>query len=349
MRSKRMLLGLVVGIAALGASAPAAAQQLEADLSISKTGPAAAAIGADIVYILTVTNDGPEDSEFVSLIDDLSADVTFVSITQDSGPATDFLGTPAVGATGTVNADWDTFASGTSAVFTLTVNVDAAFTGALVNEATVNADFADPDETNNSATVTTQIAAQADLGITKTGPANGAPGANVAYTLTAINNGPNDAANVSLSDTLVPGVTFVSLVQNAGPAAATTTPTPGNGGSVTATWATLANGASATFTLTVNVGAGFSGSLLNSAVVTTATNDPNPANNTSTAALTVTTSTTSTTTTTTLASTTTSTTLAGGLPPTGSGSRNAQFVAVALLGAGVALIALASRRRMPNA
>ena len=58
---------------------------------------------------------------------------------------------------------------------------------------------------------TIQGTPQADLAVTEAGPAGGVPGTNVSYTLTATNNGPDSAANVSLTDTLPAGVTFVSI------------------------------------------------------------------------------------------------------------------------------------------
>ena len=143
-----------------------------------------------------------------------------------------------------------------------------------------------------------------DLSIIKTGPASVSPGSNVSFTLTATNSGPGTAVSVVLSDTLPTGVTFVSLAQNTGPAATLTTPAVGGTGTVTATWAQLLNAASASFTLTVNVSAGFSGDLLNTATITAPGIDPNPANNSSTATVAVTASTTSTTTSTTTTTTT---------------------------------------------
>jgi len=207
------------------------------------------------------------------------------------------------------------------------------------------------------------VAAQqpvADLSVTKTGPANSAPGSDVVYTITVTNNGPDDAANAILSDSLPAGVTFVDAEQTSGPE-----PTEVDliSDPATVTWSTLGNGATATFTVTVNVDADFAGDLLNTAVVTSDTSDPNPANNTSTAALAVTTTTTTTTTTvaptttttivpttTTVAATTTlgsttSTTPVTGLPATGTSSSSLGTIALVALVAGVGLIVIATRNR----
>lgn len=346
----RTWLGVVVGIAATMVSAPAAAQPLAADLAITKTGPATAPSGTNIAFTVTVSNGGPNDAQFVDMFETLPTNAAFVSFTQNSGPS----GTINPPSGGEINVSWATFPSGQSAVFTVVVSTAADFTGTVTNAARVTADFFDPDDANNSATVDTRVAPEADLSVTKTGPANGAPGSDVSYTLTAINNGSNDATNVILSDTLPAGVTFVALTQNTGPSATLTTPPVGASGALTATWPTLANGSSATFTLTVNVGSGFSGALLNTATIAAATADPNTANNSSTASLAVTTSTTSTTTSTTTTTTstttsttvasTTSTTLAGGLPATGRSSGKLQAAAIASLIAGLALLVVTRRR-----
>ena len=73
----------------------------------------------------------------------------------------------------------------------------------------------------------------------------------VAYSITLLNNGPNAADSVSLTDTLPGTMTFVSIQQNSGPAfscSGTTT--------VTCSILSFAAGASATFTLTGHIPSG---------------------------------------------------------------------------------------------
>jgi uncharacterized repeat protein (TIGR01451 family)/LPXTG-motif cell wall-anchored protein len=358
MRVRREILGVVGGLAVILVSAPAAAQQQGSDLTITKTGPATAASGADVAFTVTVNNVGTDDLSFVDMFDTLPSNATFVSFTQDSGP------------TATIDlpdhASWISFPAGTSAVFTVSVSTATDFTGTVTNAANVICDCSELDDTNNEAAASTEVAPEADLTIAKTGPANGAPGADIGYTLTASNDGPNDAANASLTDTLPSGVTFVSMTQNSGPTATLTTPAVGASGTVTATWAAFDFDDTAVFTLTVNIGSGFSGDLLNTATITAETADPDTANNSSTATLAVTTSTTSTTTTTTVAATTTTTTVvatttttaaattttsvgAGGqLPATGNDSRGGLIYAAAALALGGLALIVGARRRGAN-
>ena len=57
----------------------------------------------------------------------------------------------------------------------------------------------------------------ADLAVTKTGlPDPVLVGSNLTYTVTVTNNGPNNASNVMVTDTLPANVTFVSATPSQG-------------------------------------------------------------------------------------------------------------------------------------
>ncbi len=127
----------------------------------------------------------------------------------------------------------------------------------------------------------------ADMSLTMTQSANSVPaGSNQTYTLTATNGGPNDATNVTITDTLPTNATLVSATPSQGTACTGTTILTCNLGSV-------ANGASATLTITVQVNAGTAGATLaNSASVTADQLDPNTQNNTASVTATITAATT---------------------------------------------------------
>jgi uncharacterized repeat protein (TIGR01451 family) len=93
----------------------------------------------------------------------------------------------------------------------------------------------------------------ADLAVTKTRSPSGAitAGTNVTYTVTVTNNGPADAGNVTLADTLAAGTGFVSVSAPAGWNC--TTPLLGQAGAVTCKITRLANGAAAVFTIVASV------------------------------------------------------------------------------------------------
>jgi cyclophilin family peptidyl-prolyl cis-trans isomerase len=128
-------------------------------------------------------------------------------------------------------------------------------------------------------------AALADVAVTMTATASTLPGGSIAYAITVTNKGTSAAQNVTLSDTLPATETFG--VQSQGSGTAFTLSHVGN--VVSDTLASLAAGASATFTIVVDLpvttGAG---TISNTAAVSTLTADSNSANNTATANTTVT-------------------------------------------------------------
>src|ERR1700680_4236927 len=102
---------------------------------------------------------------------------------------------------------------------------------------------------------TNALAQSADLAVTKTGPATVTASTNITYTVTVANNGPNDAQNVTLSDALPAGTTFVSEGQASGPAFSCTHPPNGGTGSVSCTLATFGAVQSGSFAIVYKLGA----------------------------------------------------------------------------------------------
>jgi uncharacterized repeat protein (TIGR01451 family) len=243
-----------------------------ADLRASKSGAASAVPGTNVTYTLGITNTGPSTSTSVSLVDELPANTTFVSLTQTAGPAFNCT----TGATITCTAA--TLAPAASATFSLVVQVATGATGSVANTVTVSDAVGDPNTTNDTATVTTTLTPSADLAVTKSGPAAAGAGTNATYTIGISNLGPSNAATVTLSDALPPNTTFVSLAQTAGPTFNCTTPAPGANGTVTCSIATLTATTSASFDLVVRIAPEATGSITNTATRTTATADPNTAN-----------------------------------------------------------------------
>jgi uncharacterized repeat protein (TIGR01451 family) len=260
------------------------------DLAITKTGPGTATSGGPISWTITASNNGPDISSPTVFDDALPAGTTFVSITQNTGPAFVCTG-PGAGNNGNVECSIGTvgnFAPGASAQFTLTANITPTFVGNLSNTATISGPNADPNPNNNSATAVTTVSASADLTINKTGPASANAGTDITYTVTLTNSGPSNAANVSLTDAVPANTTFVSETQTAGPTFSCSTPAPGGTGTITCTIGSMPL-TSATFSITVHINAGASGATItNTANVSSTTTDPNPSGNTPTVNTTVT-------------------------------------------------------------
>jgi uncharacterized repeat protein (TIGR01451 family) len=123
-----------------------------------------------------------------------------------------------------------------------------------------------------------RIANGVDLLLTKTAaPEPVATGGTVTYTLTVTNSATDPAISVTVTDPLPTGVTFASCSATGGG-------TCGGSGNVrTITYPSLAAGASSTITITATVTAAMGAALVNTATVTTASFEPNTANNTATA------------------------------------------------------------------
>jgi uncharacterized repeat protein (TIGR01451 family) len=248
--------------------------QAQADLQAGKSASATVVAGTQMTYTISVSNAGPSDAQNVVLSDTLPGGTTYFSQIQLTGPAftLSHLGNAV---TDTIS----TLASGASATFQVVVqaNANAANGSGLANTAVVTDTTADPTPGNNTATVNTTVQAQADVQLSKTGPATVAAGANLTYSLIVTNNGPSDAQSVVLTDTLPAGTSFVSQQQTTGPAF-----TPSNvGNAISDTLITLAAGASASFQVVAQVGSNVPGGtvLSNTAGVTSTTSDQAPANN----------------------------------------------------------------------
>ena len=113
----------------------------------------------------------------------------------------------------------------------------------------------------------------ADLGITKSAPAELDRGDVITYAMKVTNNGPNAATAVKVTDTLPTGVTFVSATPSQGTCTGTT--------AVTCTLGDMASGATAT--VEVKATATTAGSVTNTAKVESGVPDPNAANDTASA------------------------------------------------------------------
>jgi uncharacterized repeat protein (TIGR01451 family) len=118
----------------------------------------------------------------------------------------------------------------------------------------------------------------ADLGITKTdSPDPVTTGSDVTYTITVTNNGPATATSVVVTDNLPANVTFVSCASTGSGVCG------GSGNNRTVTFASLANGDSATITLVATANSAGGTTIDNTATISSATTDSNSANNSATA------------------------------------------------------------------
>jgi uncharacterized repeat protein (TIGR01451 family) len=250
-----------------------------ADLSINKTATATAAQGTNVTYNITLTNNGPNPATTVSLTDALPANTTFVSTAQNSGPAFSCTN-PTVGTNGTVTCTNASLASGATATFTITAAVSAsAPLGTLNNTANATTTSTDPTTPNTSTAGTIITSGNADVSVVKTAaPGPYGTGNNLTYTIAVTNGGPTAAANVTVTDAIPAGATFVSATPTQGSCSGTTT--------ITCSLGSIANAGSASIALTITLPS-TPGPVANTAVVSTTSPDPNAGNNSSTSNITV--------------------------------------------------------------
>lgn len=208
--------------------------------------------GANINYTQTISNLGSFTANAPTYSINTPPNTTFQGITPPAGWT---CITPAIGGTGSINCSGTTLASGASVSMPLSVKVNAGTVGMTITASpTVSSSSRDPYLPNNSASVSATVVAagSGDVAVTISNSPNPVyPAENYTYTVGATNNGPAAAANVAVSIPLPPGTNFQSLSVPAGWACAT--PGVGSGGTITCTIASLAAGASATFSPVVQV------------------------------------------------------------------------------------------------
>ncbi len=257
----------------------------KADVSVVKTTTAGNYTpGKDVVYNITVTNNGPSDAKSVNIKDNAPTGTTISSWTATVTTGTVSL--PNTSGSGNLNETITTLPDGAVVTYAVTVNVPASFTADLSNTATAATTTQDDDQTNNSSTTgVIKPAAIADIVTVKklknASQTTFTPGEDVVYLITVTNNGPSDAKNVNIKD-VAPAGTSISAWKATVTTGTVTLPNANGTGNLNETIATLQNGAVVTYEVTVKTPGSFSGNLSNTATVTSGTTDPTPGNNNNT-------------------------------------------------------------------
>jgi uncharacterized repeat protein (TIGR01451 family) len=234
----------------------------QANLRVTMTDSAdPVATGQAFAYALSVENVGGTNATGVTLTVALPAGVSFTSA---------LPGRPTCVATGdVVQCALGPLAAGASVPVTIDVTATAP-SGLLSCAARVVAVEPDIDRSDDEAVETTAVE-PADVVLSMDGPSAAVPaGVPYAYALSVTNDGPSPASGVTLSDTLPPGLTFVSSTP--GPPTCTHA-----AGVFTCDAGPLAPGASFAASLTVQP-AGYT-AVTNEATASAASHDPDLANN----------------------------------------------------------------------
>ena len=234
----------------------------QADLVVDKVGPTDPVVpGAQFVYTISVTNDGPSNAGPVTLTDTLPDGLTALSTDQplDVCPSPTRCQLPglAAGDTFTVN---------------VTVVSNADFTGtSFTNTASATSTTPDPNPTRATDTAVVPVGQpEANLQLTKTAdPTTVVAGGTVRYTIVVTNAGPSLATGTNVTDTPPPGFTATAAVSNRGACTLI--------GGVVCDLGALPVGAQATITVTAAVSPDAAlGTATNTAVATSDVFDPVP-------------------------------------------------------------------------
>jgi CSLREA domain-containing protein len=233
-----------------------------------------AVAGSTVVYTIKVSNPGPFAATNVTVSDPVPTGVSSLV----------WSGNGKTNVSGAINNDTiASLAAGSSVIYMATATITPSATGTVASTATVGATANTTNSANNTATDTDTLTTQSDVSVTVSDNVGGTsgptattgtatPGGSVTYTVVVSNAGPSTASNVLVTDPLPTGVTAFSWSGNG----KTNQP-----GALSNTIATLAPGASVTYTVVATISASASGSLSNTATVSAA-NDTNSANNSAT-------------------------------------------------------------------
>ena len=198
-------------VAAVAAAVPAAAAVSIAKVTDNAT-PVAG--GAEFTYTITVTNDDAANpATDVVMTDPLPPSVLFQSVSLSGGAAGSWsCSGPAVGTNGVVECTAASVPASGSAVVTIAVQIAAnVASGVRTNTARVASGGI---EATASAGINIQV--DAPLTVTKAGPGTVIAGDHAIYLITVNNGGATTALNVTVSDPLPAGVSFVSVLGTGG-------------------------------------------------------------------------------------------------------------------------------------
>ena len=192
--------------AAINISQTFALPPIEADLGLSKDGPATALASDVFTYAISLSNTGNYTATGTIITDTLPTEVTFITYTT-ALPVTNFTqnGQDLIWDLGDVPTTTANAIISVRVAVSPTVLNGTSFTNTVAGTTT----YTETNLANNGDFVTTFIGAP-DLAIVKSGPASVDAGDTFTYTLTYSNAGTINATGVEIVDQLPAGVTFVT-------------------------------------------------------------------------------------------------------------------------------------------
>ncbi len=240
-----------------------------ADVAVSKSVDANPVVsGETVVYTIKVLNFGLSDAQNVILTDVIPSEIIGAEFSIDGGVT--FSPWPG-------SYDIGTLLNGETRTILIRGTVAQVGAGFIINTADVTSTTPDPNPSNNTSTVVievNEVTPVADVGVSKSVNINPVlPGDTVIYTIDVSNFGPADAENVVLTDVVPSSITGVEFSTDGG---ITFSPWTGS-----YPIGILLNGETRTILIRGTVSSTATGTITNTADVTSTTPDPNPSNNTS--------------------------------------------------------------------
>ncbi len=247
------------------------------DVAVTKSSGGDGVVASQpVTYTVQVTNNGPSDAASVALADSFSTKLTGCSW---GAPTLSGGATGGTSGSGTALDESLVMPAGSSAQYQISCTVEPSATGTLINTAIATVQ-GDPNAGDNSATDSDEISRGSDVWVTNDSSVSEvAAGENLTYTVVAGNDGPLDAASVTL------GVSVPSELSCSW--SSTTTNGASGNGTILPAPLSLPVGSTATYTGTCSVASSAFGSLTTTATVSTA-EDPGPRANSDAATVNVT-------------------------------------------------------------
>ncbi|KAF2514809.1 DUF11 domain-containing protein, partial [Flavobacterium salilacus subsp. salilacus] len=230
----------------------------EADLVVTNTDSQATYTAAtEVIYLVTVTNNGPATAQNVHVVYDIPNGISEYSWTASNGVDGDNVPLDVI--TPTLN-------SGESIIYSVTLVVPDSFSGNLVTEAVVTSDN-DPDTSCTDCTDIDTQELSADIVVVNTNNQEVyTEGTTATYTVTVTNNGPTEAQNVVVQNAIPTDITSFSWTGSNG--------SSGTDVALDDTIPTLAVGETVTYTISLDVPVGYTDVLTSETTVTSDTTDP---------------------------------------------------------------------------
>jgi uncharacterized repeat protein (TIGR01451 family) len=233
---------------------------------VSGTGPTGTLVGgSQAVFVMTVTNNGPDAATNFNVFDNVGNGLSLQSITCAA------KGGAVCPSTVSALTAIPSLPSGGVLTFTVTTLVGQNVNGIVTNQLSTNITTNSTPSDDSFTVVATVVTA--DLAVTGTAPAGPLlPGSAASFSMVVTNNGPGTAENINITNALSTNVTATGAITCVAANGATCPTTLGP----VMTLASMPDTGTLTFTIPFTVNAGTSGAVTDTMTVTSTTDARGP-------------------------------------------------------------------------